>query len=725
MKYSTDKPIEKQEDDLLGRASFSNQLGKAIYGHEEKSSLVIGLFGEWGTGKTSIINMVENEILRLSLKDNKKQFIIRFSPWNYTDKDNLISLFFESLQSKLKEFDTKKMYKSVRKALCDYANALDVLSYIPGMSPKLVEIIKAIAKEQGEQLEDKPDLDKSRETLEKELMKINSKIIVIIDDIDRLTNIQIRDIFQLVKQVADFPNVIYLLVMDRNVVQRALAEVHNLEDGNEYLEKIIQIPLELPVLSKSKLDDIFLKKLEDIIKNTSYKVNIDQMYWNKVFSNCISPYINNLRDINRIMNTFQFRYGILYNEISFEDMVAITTLEVLEPKLYKWIVTNKEVVCRDSMNRVIDSFKNNDYHKIYSDEFNEMKIDANRALKSIATIFPQISKDINENLYFERSNFDMRKSMRIANKERFDIYFLSDLSDIKVSRNLINLCIFEFEKQQLRNVIKKINEDGEMIYFLEEMASLVKDIPYNRLFLISTVLLSLQGKLAGETSNTILAISAEEKSNMVIEKILDRLESDNERYRILYLSMLNINEINVGIFSRLLIYLGQVQGIFKNKSSTEEYPKINIEYLQKIYMKFVEKVEYITSNVSTSEIIGFRSVFYLWKYVDEEGLSEYIQKIFESEVGKLKFISSLAGKMIGNDIGWEYYPNEYVKYTSDKEIYNSIMKFDKNMLHEFTELEQIKLASFICNYDKGEFDRASEDEARELLKQWELEVKNN
>ena len=53
------------------------------------------------------------------------------------------------------------------------------------------------------------------------------------------------------------------------------------------------------------------------------------------------------------------------------------------------------------------------------------------------------------------------------------------------------------------------------------------------------------------------------------------------------------------------------------------------------------------------------------------------------------------------------------------------MKFDKNMLHEFTELEQIKLASFICNYDKGEFDRASEDEARELLKQWELEARIN
>ena len=581
--------------------------------------------------------------------------------------------------------------------------------------------IKTILKIITKKASKKSTLNESKKKLEKALKESDKKIIVVIDDIDRLTNVQIRDIFQLVKQVADFPNVIYLLVMDRNVVQRALAEVHNLKEGNEYLEKIIQIPLELPVLSKSKLNDIFLKKLEDIIKNSSYKVNIDQVYWNKVFLNCVSPYINNLRDINRILNTFQFRYGILQNEISFEDMVAITTIEVLEPKLYKWIATNKEVVCPDSMNRVIDSLKNNDYRKIYSDEFKKMKIGANRALTSIATIFPQISKDINENLYFERSNFDMRKSMRIANKERFDIYFLSDLSDIKVSRNLINLCIFEFEKQQLRNVIKKINEDGKMIYFLEEMASLVKDIPYNRLFLISSVLLSLQGKLAGETSNTILAISAEEKSNMVIEKILDRLESDDERYRILYLSMLNINEINVGIFSKLLINLGQVHGIFKNKSSTE----INVEYLQKIYIKFVEKIKYITSNVSTSEIIEFRPVFYLWKYVNEEGLSQYSERIFETEVGKVKFITSLAGKWVGNGEGWEYYSNEYNKYISDKELYSIIINFDKNMFHEFTELEQIKLATFVCNYDKGEFDRASEDEARELLNQWELEVGNN
>lgn len=52
MNYSTDRPIETGEQDLLGRASFSEQLGKAIYEYNGKDGLVIGLFGKWGTGKT-------------------------------------------------------------------------------------------------------------------------------------------------------------------------------------------------------------------------------------------------------------------------------------------------------------------------------------------------------------------------------------------------------------------------------------------------------------------------------------------------------------------------------------------------------------------------------------------------------------------------------------------------------------------------------------------------
>lgn len=73
--------------------------------------MVIGLFGKWGTGKTSIINMVINEINSLANYDKKeksnenKPLIIKFSPWNYSDKDNLITLFFQSLKNKINYSD--------------------------------------------------------------------------------------------------------------------------------------------------------------------------------------------------------------------------------------------------------------------------------------------------------------------------------------------------------------------------------------------------------------------------------------------------------------------------------------------------------------------------------------------------------------------------------------------------------------------------------------------
>lgn len=95
MNYNSDKPIENSEQDLLGRITFSKQLGEAINSYDGKDGLVLGLFGKWGTGKTSILNMVVNEINQLSKDEDNRPIIVNFSPWNYTDKDNLISLFFE------------------------------------------------------------------------------------------------------------------------------------------------------------------------------------------------------------------------------------------------------------------------------------------------------------------------------------------------------------------------------------------------------------------------------------------------------------------------------------------------------------------------------------------------------------------------------------------------------------------------------------------------------
>ena len=80
MNYNADKPIKTEEEDLLGRSFFSKQLAKALYECDASDGLVIGLFGEWGSGKTSVLNMTMNEVKKLGRDDEKKPVIMKFSP---------------------------------------------------------------------------------------------------------------------------------------------------------------------------------------------------------------------------------------------------------------------------------------------------------------------------------------------------------------------------------------------------------------------------------------------------------------------------------------------------------------------------------------------------------------------------------------------------------------------------------------------------------------------
>ena len=190
MDYNSDRPIESANQDLLGRLTFSKQLAEAIFKYGGKDGLVIGLFGKWGTGKTSILNIVVNEINSLSEDSCDKPIIVKFSPWNYTDKDNLISLFFRVLKNKLdKDKDKDNLIslffrvlknkldidkdeekrKKIGKALTDYSDALDALSLVPMVGSGLAILLKTIAKAQGAEFSKEVDLDVTRNHLEEVL----------------------------------------------------------------------------------------------------------------------------------------------------------------------------------------------------------------------------------------------------------------------------------------------------------------------------------------------------------------------------------------------------------------------------------------------------------------------------------------------------------------------------------------------------------------------------
>lgn len=115
----------------------------------------------------------------------------------------------------------------------------------------------------------------------------------------------------------------------------------------------------------------------------------------------------------------------------------------------------------------------------------------------------------------------------------------------------------------------------------------------------------------------------------------------------------------------------------------------------------------------------FNFVFYLWECLDKDGVEKCLKGLFKSEVNKLKFICAMASKWNGtNGSGWSFYSKNYSEYVSQDEIYDMIQSFDKNKLDEFTEVEQIKLASFTLNYNKHEMNHVNEQEALKLVNEW-------
>ncbi len=721
MNYSSDKPVEKASQDLLGRSFFSKQFGKAIYEYSLSDGLVIGLFGKWGTGKTSVINMALDEIEELSTKDEVKPIILKFSPWNYSDKDNLTKMYFQCLKGKVAKRKKQVNWEKVGKALDDYSDAFDAISLapIPG-SNWISTLLKKTAKTQGQRLAEGESLDDTKQKLEKALINAGQKIIVVIDDIDRLTNSQIRDIFQLVKQVANFPNVIYVLAMDRDVVTRALNDV-NAGDGQEYLEKIVQVTFEIPELKKNRLHEVFFTKLDYVLKSIPDGVRWDRQYWGEVFRNCIAPYLETMRDVNRVINTFQFRYSLLYQETAFEDMIAIATLEVLNPKLYKWIIQNKESLCGGFAHSFLNGPRDNkiDYKKIYEEEFNSLGIDCETALPCLSTLFPVFAKDVNKFSWGYQPTANVRSKMRVAQDSRFDLYFMSDMEDVKVSRSIINKCIYELDKEEIEKVITQINSQNNTVYFLEEFRSLVDDIPYERLSIIALALLSGVTRFNGENRKNIFTVSAFDYVEYLVKDILMRLKTSEERTDVLRIALNNVSRNGISTIAYIINSIELAYGRLAGKSEEVEMQIIKLAQLEELEKQYVDRITELSKEDVLLDIDGYGMVIYLWECFDKIGAQAYIRELLKDDITKIKYICSLAGRWNGtNGSGWSFYSSNYSDYVSDEEIYELIKNLDREKLDEFSDVDQIKMASFLLNYNKDEMDYVTEEDAREYIKNW-------
>ena len=345
--FKPDQPIQSCKEDTLSRKSFARSLGNAILKYKEKDSIVIGLFGVWGSGKTSIINMALEHIdsvCREKTNENKP-ILVKFNPWNYSDQNQLISQFFKQLSVTLKRKDYSVNIRKVGKKLETYTKFFEPVKLIPvvgqlmGIVKDIVQTIGKTLKVFGEHREN--DLNSIRKELNDLLAKQSNKIIVIIDDIDRLNNTEIRQIFQLVKSLGDFPNTIYLLAFDKEIVINALKKVQE-GSGVEYLEKIVQVPFDIPLISKQEIEQLLFSQLDELVKDIPEE-KWDQTCWGNIYHSGLKYFFENIRDVTRYINSLRLGLGLIKGEVNPIDFLAITAIQVFIPEIYYGIRDNKDI----------------------------------------------------------------------------------------------------------------------------------------------------------------------------------------------------------------------------------------------------------------------------------------------------------------------------------------------------------------------------------------------
>ncbi|MRX66959.1 KAP family P-loop domain-containing protein [Flavobacterium resistens] len=426
---NSDLPLVNSEDDKLGRFSFATEIASGLVKSfkDNNESIVLGINGNWGSGKSTLINFIISEIERLSDENSSKIIVLRFNPWMFSGQKELQSIFLKELILKLE--NNKEKLKGISTKIADFLVHLNWLKYVHSGAGEIVADAKTFLEGLGKE----KDVSKLKEDIDQILIKADVKLYITIDDIDRLTPSEITDIFQLVKLNGNFANTVFILAYDQGIVADALKRQFG-ENGKKYIEKIVQVDYTLPSISKQNLSRIFIDSLSSLFSEAELKEKINE------FSDTIklSPFIGfftSLRDVYRFNNSLKLRLPSIYNDLNIIDFLLVESLRMFNYDAYEFVILNKETF-------------------VYQEK-GTVRLNTPSDKGSVSNFIAQltyddITKQILNNLFaYNISGFfnsidphELIRGKRVCNTNYFDRYFNLQLSSFDIQEvvfeNFIN-----------------------------------------------------------------------------------------------------------------------------------------------------------------------------------------------------------------------------------------------------------------------------------------------
>ena len=340
----TERPITILEQDALDRGRFVQRLCRALINPitNHSTGVVVGLTGPWGSGKTSILNLLHEEIKRL----HKNSIVVRFNPWLVSGHDELVSQFFAEFIGTLNMSDhLPEKARKLAKEIASYGAHIAPLGNL--IAPWVGSFVSGGLKAAEKALQRDKSLFAQRQRVRKELVTMDVPIVVFIDELDRVEDKEVRSVAQLVRSIMDFSNVSYLLAYDVDRVIEALGE-DNLERGRAYLEKIVQFQIPLPIIFDDELRVLMETEIGALVDSLRLPSNWkENKSFDELMKVIIPKIIQTPRDVKRTVGTFHVLAGMVGDEVIWTDVLGVATLEVKAPQAIRriqnkpdWVVEN-------------------------------------------------------------------------------------------------------------------------------------------------------------------------------------------------------------------------------------------------------------------------------------------------------------------------------------------------------------------------------------------------
>lgn len=480
-----DRAIENTNSDVLERGPFVSSLVKTLVHTEYTNSgdvvsrratgFVVGLTGEWGLGKSSVLNL-----LGLELKQMKHVVVATLNPWLFKGRDELLEAYFNSLREALGQSTSEKTKNLLHqleryKASIEYvgtttANLIDIL--IGGNTAKsffkrvILKFFNSLSKPE------KLSTNQERKSLERKLAEEKIAVVVLIDELDRIEDEEVRAVAQLVKAVGDIKGISYMVAYDPDRVAQALGRGNSLEErqknGESYLEKIIQLPIPLRPLFEDDSRKLLIKALH----NNGLTIKTAAQPYESAILNELLRVIRTPREIKRLIGAFSVLDGIVHGEICPYDVLAYCWLISKTPNIRRCISDRIQTLVSDpGTDEILRQQRRRHSHN----NTNETLLDvlgepAKNHLKLLHLLFPRFSEGGYDPLETPIGN-------RITKRRNLTRLIYLGNPPSQLSRTLIEKLWLTHDINELTNELSTLQRSSQLKDLIDRIGDFVTIMP--------------------------------------------------------------------------------------------------------------------------------------------------------------------------------------------------------------------------------------------------------